>query len=218
MSSTTDTSGWRANPASESYDSFRTRIVAAAERAINEHGIAGMRISHVASIAGCTRQNIHRYYATKKDLVEAVLTHRSKRLSEQVHFRLNEQDDPFDRLIEGIMIASDIAAADHYIQSYYSGASADQMLRFITDSPSLRTAIGPVIDRAAASLSDLLRPGVEDREVTEWVFRLFTTELLWSLTGERSADQRRRDLRLLAASPFNDIDITRVTPGDGRTR
>ncbi|WP_419847967.1 TetR/AcrR family transcriptional regulator [Candidatus Poriferisocius sp.] len=179
----------------------------AAERAINEHGISGMRISQVAAIAGCTRQNIHRYYATKKDLVEAVLTHRSKRLSEQVHIRLSDREDPFERLIDGVMIAADIAAADHYIQSYYSGASADQMLRFITDSPSLRTAIGPVIDQAVARLSDRLRPGVEDGEVTDWIFQLFTTELLWSLTSNRSPDQRRRDLRLLAASPFSDIDL-----------
>lgn len=216
MSPEPDTAAWRANPDSETYRSFRARIVAAAERAINEHGIAGMRISHVAAIAGCTRQNIHRYYATKKDLVEAVLTHRSKRLSEKVHVRLGDRDDPFERLIDGIMIAADIAAADHYIQSYYSGASADQMLRFITDSPSLRTAIGPIIDQAVARLGNRLRPGVEDREVTDWVFRLFTTELLWSLTGDRSPDQRRRDLRLLAASPLADTASAAAPEPPGR--
>ena len=194
---------WRADPTSDSYEAVRHGILQAAEHVVNDRGIAGLRIAQVAEEVGCTRQNVHRYFPTKRDLVDAVLLERSKRLRDKVHRRLaGTKRDPVDRLITGLMISADIAARDRHIQSYYSGASAEQMLGFITDSAALRLAVAGVVDQAIDNLGSRLRTGVDTEAVTNWMFRIFVTELMSCLASPRSSAERRAELELLVRSPL----------------
>ncbi|QUR68357.1 TetR/AcrR family transcriptional regulator [Mycobacterium spongiae] len=193
---------WRADPQAANYDQARTDILRAAERVMNQVGIAGLRIGQVAAEADCTRQNVHRYFATRRDLVEAVLVHRSARLSATIRQRVAAQARPLDRLVEGIIAATDIAAGDHHLRSYYSGASADQMLRFITSSPALRDQVAAPIEAFADEIGVRDDAAMSVPELTEWFFRIFVSELVWALTTQQSIEERRRNLRVLMASPL----------------
>lgn len=194
---------WRAQPDAANYDRARNDILRAAERVVNRVGIADLRIGQVAQEADCTRQNVHRYFATRRDLVEAVLVNRSTRLAEAIATRLAGQGHPLDRLVDGIIAAADIAAGDRHLRSYYSGASADRMLHFITSSPSLRGHVAANIERMADEIG--LRDGntISLAELTDWFFRLFVIEFVWALTTQQSTEERRRNLRVLMASPLS---------------
>ncbi len=193
---------WRADPDTANYVRAKNDILRAAERVMNRVGITGLRIGQVADEAECTRQNVHRYFATRRDLVEAVLAHRSARLAEAVAKQLKGEGKPLDRLVEGIIAATDIAAGDRHLRSYYSGASADRMLHFITTSTELRERVAANIDGIVDEIGLRHQGAISGSELTEWFFRIFVSELVWVLTTQRSLEERRRNLRILVASPL----------------
>jgi len=204
---------WRADPDAANYTRARNDILRAAERVMNRVGIAGLRIGQVAHEADCTRQNVHRYFATRRDLVETVLVHRSARLATAVAKQLAGQGHPIDRLVEGIITATDIAAGDRHLQSYYSGASADRMLHFITTSPALRQQVAANIGRMADEIGLRDEGAISVSELTEWFFRIFVSELVWALTTQHSTEERRRNLRVLMASPLSPTSQSTILSG-----
>jgi AcrR family transcriptional regulator len=57
---------WRAELGSEYHEQFRYAIVLAAEKLIDEVGIAGLGIGALPERLDCTRQNLYRYFASKR--------------------------------------------------------------------------------------------------------------------------------------------------------
>ncbi|MGB0971363.1 MAG: TetR/AcrR family transcriptional regulator [Mycobacterium sp.] len=204
---------WRADPDTANYVGAKNDILRAAEQVMNRVGITGLRIGQVAEEAECTRQNVHRYFATRRDLVEAVLVHRSARLARAVEKQLTSEGSPLDRLVEGIIAAADIAAGDRHLRSYYSGASADKMLQFITTSAELRERVAANIDGMVDDIGLRDNAAISISELTEWFFRIFVSELVWVLTTQRSVEERRRNLRILIASPLPRSVQSAIVPG-----
>jgi AcrR family transcriptional regulator len=52
---------------------LRDRILAATSRVVSERGVAGTRMSAIASAAECAEGSIYRYFAGKQELLEEVL-------------------------------------------------------------------------------------------------------------------------------------------------
>lgn len=193
---------WRADPAGSTFDETRSSILDAAEQVINESGLDGYRISRVAERAGCTRQNVHRYFPKKRDLTEAVMARRAQRLGRGVVRVLPADAHPIDRIVSGIISAVDVTLADEHLNSYYADRSAGEMLSFLADSAGVRTAIA----RAARPLFDALSassPSVTEEAIADWLLRLYVAEMVWSIGSDRSHEERMRGLRLLAMSPFD---------------
>jgi AcrR family transcriptional regulator len=198
---------WRADPAGSTFDESRSAILDAAEHVINESGLDGFRITQVAERAGCTRQNVHRYFPTKRDLTAAVMYRRTQRLGRGVTRDLPADAHPIDRLVHGIIAAVDVTLADAHLGSYYADRSAAEMLMFVTASPGVRSAI----TRMARPLMDALRdsnPSLDEEDIADWLLRLYVAEMVWSIGSDRSTDERVKGLRLLALSPFSGLGGT----------
>ena len=195
---------WRADPKGSTFDESRNAILDAAEDAINDSGLDGFRIAQVAQRAGCTRQNIHRYFPRKRDLTEAVMFRRTQRLGRGVTRDLPTDGHPIDRLVAGIIAAVDVTLADQHLNSYYSDRSAAEMLGFLTSSRGIRSGIS----KMAAPLFEAVRdsnPSVDEGDIADWLLRLYAAEMIWSIGSDRDYDERVKGLRLLALSPFSGL-------------
>jgi AcrR family transcriptional regulator len=193
---------WRADPAGSTFDETRSQILDAAEQVINEAGLDRFRISQVAERAGCTRQNVHRYFPRKHDLTEAVMARRAQRLGRGVTRDLPADSHPIDRIVSGIIAAVDVTLADEHLNSYYADRSAGEMLTFLADSTGVRHAIS----RAARPLFDALsssNPSATEDAIADWLLRLYVAEMVWSIGSDRTYEERMQGLRLLAMSPFD---------------
>lgn len=193
---------WRADPTASTFDETRGAILDAAEEVINESGLNGFRISQVAERAGCTRQNVHRYFPKKRDLTEAVMYRRTQRLGRGVTRDLPGDAHPIDRLVEGIIAAVDVTLADEHLNSYYADRSAGEMLTFLTASTGVRTTITRMARRLVEVLQES-NPSVDEEAIADWLLRLYVAEMVWSIGSDRTHEQRVEGLRLLALSPFS---------------
>jgi AcrR family transcriptional regulator len=195
---------WRADPSGSTFDERRSTILDAAADAINESGLDGFRISGVAERAGCTRQNVHRYFPTKRDLIDAVLHRRAERLGTGVTAHLSADAHPIDRLVYGLLEAVDVTLADEQLNSYYAERSAGEILVFLTSSSGVRSTITTM----ARPLFDALHesnPALEEDDIADWLLRLYAAEMVWSIGSDRTHDERVKGLRLLILSPFSQL-------------
>lgn len=195
---------WRADPTGSTFDESQRAILDAAEDAIDESGLDGLRISNVAERAGCTRQNVHRYFRTKRDLIEAVMYRRAQGLGREVVPDLPAGAHPIDRLVNGIIAAVDVTLGDEQLNSYYAQRSSGEMLLFLTSSQGVHSTIStmakPLVDALHSS-----NPSTSEEEIADWILRLYATEMLWAMGSERSHEERMNGLRLLALSPFSGL-------------
>ena len=56
-------------------DDTRTRIISAAIRAVRQHGLEGVRIQNVSSLAGVSPGALYRYFESKEKLLEECFTY-----------------------------------------------------------------------------------------------------------------------------------------------
>ena len=70
----TTPASWRADPSTDGYDAVRARVVEAAERWVERHGINRVRIEEIAEEAGCSRATIYRYFADRDAHTRSALT------------------------------------------------------------------------------------------------------------------------------------------------
>ena len=56
-------------------DATRTRIISAAIRAVRQHGLEGVRIQNVSSLAGVSSGALYRYFESKEQLLEECFTY-----------------------------------------------------------------------------------------------------------------------------------------------
>jgi len=63
-----------------SADDARERILAAAERCIDRHGIRKTTMDDVASEVGLSRPNVYRYFADRDDLLIELITRHARAL------------------------------------------------------------------------------------------------------------------------------------------
>lgn len=171
--------GWRAEPGTEVYDQVRTRVVDAAERYVERHGLTRVRIEEVAEEAGCSRATIYRYFADKDELIREVLVRRARRISAGLARLIGRIDDPAEMLVQGIVRGVEEFRRDEYFESFYGPAAAGTTARIAGGSTAIRVAVGeamgPLFDVAEAT--GRLRPGIGRDEATEWIM-LVTTALL----------------------------------------
>lgn len=195
---------WRADPKGSTFDETRNAIVDAAEQVINETGLEAFRMAQVATRAGCTRQNVHRYFPKKQDLAEAVMYRRAERLGIGVTRDLPPDAHPIDRLVYGVIAAVDATLSDEQLNSYYARRSAGEIMTFVTSSPGVRSVISmmarPLFDAVAGS-----NPSMTEDDVADWLLRLFVAEMVWAIGSERSFEERVKGLRLLALSPLSGL-------------
>jgi AcrR family transcriptional regulator len=93
-------------------DDARERILAAAERCIDRHGIRKTTMDDVASEVGLSRPSVYRYFADRDDLLIELLIRHARVLISRAHKATSRQSGFSDQIIESILYLADHGRRD----------------------------------------------------------------------------------------------------------
>jgi AcrR family transcriptional regulator len=170
----------------------KNRIIKTATKLIDLHGLAQFKIDTLSEHLGYSRQNIYRYYPSKKAILNAVIIEGSRTLATAISSKLNNEDKPFDeQLIEGILIACDLLR-DEKILGSYMGKNASQSFKLFMENAgeiqqALLVFLEPIYEDAKKKGELYLSMSFED--ITKWLFHVVVSEI--ALTSYESRASRK---------------------------
>src|ERR1700747_2026823 len=96
--------GSRSQPsAPASTDDARERILAAAERCIDRHGVRKTTMDDIASEVGLSRPSVYRYFADRDDLLVELITRHGQALRDRAHKTISLQSSLSDQIVESLL-------------------------------------------------------------------------------------------------------------------
>src|SRR5271169_5162326 len=95
-----------------STDDARERILAAAERCIDLHGIRKTTMDDVASEVGLSRPSVYRYFADRDDLLIELITRHGRALLDQARKSISRQGSLADQIVEAVLYSADHGRRD----------------------------------------------------------------------------------------------------------
>jgi AcrR family transcriptional regulator len=104
-------------------DDPRDRILAAAERCIERHGIRKTTMEDIASEVGMSRPGVYRYFSDRDELLIELIMRHAGLLRDRAHKVMSKQTGLQDQVVEGLLFAA-------------SESVLDPVLRYIVDPES----------------------------------------------------------------------------------
>src|ERR1700753_1035806 len=95
-----------------STDDARERIVAAAERCIDRHGIRKTTMDDVAGEVGLSRPSVYRYFADRDDLLIELITRHARALLARARKSISRQGSLADQIVESVLYIADHSRRD----------------------------------------------------------------------------------------------------------
>jgi AcrR family transcriptional regulator len=99
-------------PAPASTDDARERILAAAERCIDRHGIRKTTMDDVACEVGLSRPSVYRYFADRDDLLIELITRHARALLARARKSISRQSSLPDQIVETVLYTAEYARRD----------------------------------------------------------------------------------------------------------
>jgi AcrR family transcriptional regulator len=194
----------RRQPADPSVtDDARERIVAAAERCIERHGIRKTTMDDVASEVGLSRPSVYRYFADRDDLLVELVARHARVLIDRAHKAMSRQGNLPDQIIEGLLYVADHARGDtltrHVIDP--DGSSLGRRMIASGTSEIMRGELwDPFLDAALAN--NELPAGLPRLDVHLYLSNLTKSVMRGLEDGEADLKRYRSVLRRFAAPAF----------------
>src|SRR5271166_4400289 len=85
----------------------RERILAAAERCVDRHGIRKTTIDDIASEVGLSRPSVYRYFADRDDLLIELITRHARALLARARKSISRQGSLADQIVETVLYTAD---------------------------------------------------------------------------------------------------------------
>jgi AcrR family transcriptional regulator len=181
-----------------SADDARERILAAAERCIDRHGIHKTTMDDVASEVGLSRPNVYRYLADRDDLlIELITRHARARKS------ISRQGSLADQIVEAILHTADHARRDpltrHVIDP--DGTSLGKRMIASGMTETCRAEMwDPLLDAAVAN--NELPSGLPRSDIHLWLGNVTVMVMRGLENGEGDVRRYRSILRRFVAPAF----------------
>src|ERR1700757_2876548 len=86
-----------------STDDARERILAAAERCIDRHGIRKTTMDDIASEVGLSRPSVYRYFPDRDDLLIELITRHGRVLVDRTRKSISRQSNLPDQIVESLL-------------------------------------------------------------------------------------------------------------------
>jgi AcrR family transcriptional regulator len=93
-------------------DDARERILAAAERCIDRHGIRKTTMDDVACEVGLSRPSVYRYFADRDDLLIELITRHARALLDRARKSVARQSGLADQIVETILYTAEHGRRD----------------------------------------------------------------------------------------------------------
>jgi AcrR family transcriptional regulator len=190
-----------------STDEVRERILAAAERCIDRHGIRKTTMDDIASEVGLTRPNVYRYFADRDDLLMELNTRHARALIDRTHKSISRQSGFPDQIVESILYTADHARRDPLTRHLIDPDGTGLGRRVIASGTSemLRAELwDPLLDAALAN--NELPPGLPRLDIHLWLGNVTKTVMRGLDDGDGDLKRYRSVLRRFVAPAFTRAD------------
>jgi AcrR family transcriptional regulator len=191
-----------------STDDVRERILAAAERCIDRHGIRKTTMDDIASELGLSRPNVYRYFADRDDLFIELITRHMRAWLGQVRKSVSRQSSIPDQIVEGVLYIAEHARRDHLTRHIIEPDGTSLGRRLITSGTAemLRAELwDPYLDAAVAN--NELPAGLPRSDVHLWLGNVTKMVMRGLDDGEGDLKRYRSILRRFAAPAFTKAQV-----------
>jgi AcrR family transcriptional regulator len=201
--------GSRTQPVeSASTDDARERILAAAERCIDRHGIRKTTMDDIASEVGLSRPSVYRYFADRDDLLIELNIRHARAMFSGAHKSMARQSNFPDRIIEAILYTADNGRRDPLTRYVIDPDGTNLGRRMIASGTSgmLRAEFfDPYLDAAIAN--NELPSGLPRADIYLWLGNLARMVMRGLEDGEGDVKRYRSILRRFVAPAFADSTV-----------
>jgi AcrR family transcriptional regulator len=184
-------------------DDARERILAAAERCIDRHGIRKTTMDDVACEVGLSRPSVYRYFADRDDLLIELITRHARALRARARKSISRQSSLADQIVETVLYTADHGRRDpltrHVIDP--DGTSLGKRMVASGTTEMMRAEMwDPVLDAAVAN--NELPPGLARSDIHLWLGNVTVIVMRGLEDGEGDVRRYRSILRRFVAPAF----------------
>jgi len=186
-----------------STDDARERILAAAERCIDRHGIRKTTMDDIACEVGLSRPSVYRYFADRDDLLIELITRHGRALRDRAHKTISRQDSLPDQIVESLLYIADHGSRDPLTRYLIDPDGTVLGRRMIASGASqmLRAELGdPYLDAAVAN--NELPPGLPRSDIYLWIGNVGKMLMRGLDDGDGDLKRYRSILRRFMAPAF----------------
>jgi len=184
-------------------DDARERILTAAERCIDRHGIRKTTMDDVASEVGLTRPNVYRYFADRDDLLIELITRHARALLVRARKSISRQSSLPDQIVETVLYTAEHARRDpltrHVIDP--DGTSLGRRMNASGTTEIMRAEMwDPILDAAVAN--NELPPGLPRSDIHLWLGNITVMVMRGLEDGDGDVRRYRSILRRFVVPAF----------------
>jgi AcrR family transcriptional regulator len=186
-----------------STDDARERILAAAERCIDRHGIRKTTMDDVACEVGLSRPSVYRYFADRDDLLIELITRHARALLDRARKSISRQSSLPDQIVETVLYTADHGRRDpltrHCIDP--DGTSLGRRMIASGTAEMIRAEMwDPVLDAAVAN--NELPVGLPRSDIHLWLGDVTKLVMRGLEDGEGDVRRYRSILRRFVIPAF----------------
>jgi AcrR family transcriptional regulator len=186
-----------------STDDARERIVAAAERCIDRHGIRKTTMDDVACEVGLSRPSVYRYFADRDDLLIELITRHARALINRTRKSISRQSSLPDQIVETVLYTAEHGRRDpltrHVIEP--DGTSLGRRMIASGTSEMMRAEMwDPILDAALAN--NELPAGLARSDIHLWLGGITKMVMRGLEDGEGDVRRYRSILRRFVVPAF----------------
>ena len=188
-------------------DDARERILAAAERCIDRHGIRKTTMDDVASEVGLSRPSVYRYFADRDDLLIELITRHARALLDRARKSIARQSSVPDQIVEGVLYTAEHARRDPLTRHVIDPDATSLGRRMIASGTKemMRAELwDPVLDAALAN--NELPPGLPRSDIHLWLGDVTLMVMRGLEDGEGDVRRYRSILRRFVVPAFTRAD------------
>jgi AcrR family transcriptional regulator len=186
-----------------STDDARERILAAAERCIDRHGIRKTTMDDVACEVGLSRPSVYRYFADRDDLLIELITRHARALLDRARKSIARQSSLPDQIVESVLYTAEHARRDPLTRHVIDPDATSLGRRMIASGTTemMRAEMwDPVLDAALAN--NELPPGLPRSDIHLWLGDVTLMVMRGLEDGEGDVRRYRSILRRFVVPAF----------------
>src|SRR6201987_4942583 len=190
-----------------STDDARERILAAAERCIDRHGIRKTTMDDVACEVGLSRPSVYRYFADRDDLLIELITRHARSLLDRARRSIARQSSLPDQIVERVLYTAEHARRDPLTRHVIDPDATSLGRRMIASGTRemMRAEMwDPILDAALAN--NELPPGLPRSDIHLWLGDVTLMVMRGLEDGEGDARRYRSILRRFVVPAFASAD------------
>jgi AcrR family transcriptional regulator len=188
-------------------DDARERILAAAERCIDRHGIRKTTMDDVACEVGLSRPSVYRYFADRDDLLVELITRHARALLDRARKSIARQSSLPDQIVESVLYTAEHARRDPLTRHIIDPDATSLGRRMIASGTTemMRAEMwDPVLDAALAN--NELPPGLPRSDIHLWLGDVTLMVMRGLEDGEGDVRRYRSIVRRFVVPAFTRAD------------